>query len=69
MVWDPKREKVLGTETLHMKVDYSPYEGRKVPASASHVISRGELIIENDRWVGKQTRGRGQFVKRATFGL
>ncbi len=69
VVWDPKREKILGTETLHMRVDYSPYEGRKVPASASHVLSRGELIIDNDKWVGKQTKGRGQFVKRATFGL
>ena len=69
VVWDPQRTKVLGTETLHMKVDYSPYEGRKVPASPSHVFSRGELIVENDRWVGKTAKGRGQFLKRRTFGL
>jgi len=69
VVWDPKREKVLGKDTLHMRVDYSPFEGRKVPASPSHVFSRGELIIEGDTWVGKQKQGRGQFLKRATFGL
>ncbi|MBA2543436.1 MAG: dihydropyrimidinase [Deltaproteobacteria bacterium] len=69
VVWDPKREKVLGKDTLHMRVDYSPFEGRKVPASPSHVFSRGELIVEGDKWVGKQKQGRGQFLKRATFNL
>ena len=40
-----------------------------VPASPSHVLSRGEVIVQDDRWVGKRVAGRGQFVKRATFGL
>ena len=69
VIWDPKRSKVLGKDTLHMNVDYSPFEGRTVPASPSHVFSRGELIVENDLWVGKQKQGRGQFIKRGTFGL
>ncbi len=69
VVWDPKREKVLGKDTLHMRVDYSPFEGRKVPASPSHVFSRGELVVENDKWVAKKKQGRGQFVRRATFNL
>jgi dihydropyrimidinase len=69
VVWDPKREKLLGKDTLHMRVDYSPFEGRKVPASPSHVLSRGELIVQDDRWVGKQKQGRGQFLRRGTFGL
>ena len=69
VVWDPQREKVLSEKTLHMRVDYSPYEGRKVPGSPSHVLSRGEVIVENDVWVGKQQKGRGQFIKRRTFGL
>src|SRR5215510_8899209 len=69
VVWDPKREKVLSKDTLHMRVDYSPFEGRKVPASPSHVLSRGELIVQNDQWVGKQKQGRGQFLRRGTFSL
>jgi dihydropyrimidinase len=69
VVWDPQREKLLGKDTLHMRVDYSPFEGRKVPASPSHVLSRGELIVQDDRWVGKQKQGRGQFLRRGTFGL
>jgi hypothetical protein len=40
-----------------------------VPASPSHVLSRGELIVADDRWVGKARQGRGQFLRRGTFGL
>jgi dihydropyrimidinase len=69
VVWDPKRAKVLGKDTLHMRVDYSPFEGRTVPGSPSAVFSRGELIVENDQWVGKTKQGRGHFVRRGTFGL
>ena len=69
VVWDPKREKVLGKDTLHMRVDYSPFEGRKVVGVPSSVLSRGELIVENDVWVGQRQQGRGQFVRRGTFNL
>ena len=69
VVWDPNKPKKLGVETLHMNVDYSPYEGRVVPGSPSHVLSRGELIVEHDKWVGKHKKGRGQFVRRGTFNL
>ena len=69
VVWDPKRAKVLGVDTLHMRIDYSPFEGRRVPGSPSHVLSRGEVVVQDDTWVGKQQAGRGRFVKRATFGL
>src|SRR5499433_2642448 len=30
VVWDSNHEHVLSQKTLHMRVDYSPYEGRKV---------------------------------------
>ncbi len=69
VVWDPRRKKTLGKDTLHMRVDYSPFEGRVVPASPSHVFSRGELIVKDDQWVAKQKQGRGQFLRRSTFGL
>jgi dihydropyrimidinase len=69
VVWDPRRSKVLGKDTLHMNVDYSPYEGRTVPGSPSHVLSRGELIVADDKWVGKTKQGRGQFLRRGTFSL
>ncbi len=69
VVWDPTREKVLSKDTLHMRVDYSPFEGKRIIGAPAAVLSRGELIIQDDRWVAKQQQGRGQFVRRGTFSL
>lgn len=69
VVWDPAREKILGKDSLHMRVDYSPFEGRRVVGAPSHVLSRGELVVANDLWVSKGREGRGRFLKRGTFGL
>ena len=62
VVFDPAKEQTLGLKTLHMRVDYNPYEGTVVRGAPSCVISRGSVIIENDRFVGK--KGAGQFLKR-----
>lgn len=69
VVWDPERRLTLSKDTLHMRVDYSPFEGRVVVGAPAAVLSRGELIVEDDRWVGKTKQGRGQFVRRGTFSL
>jgi dihydropyrimidinase len=67
LVWDGEKKHTLSQKTLHMKVDYSPFEGQEVTGMATHVFSRGKLVVENGKYVGKQ--GDGRFVKRATFGL
>jgi dihydropyrimidinase len=67
VVWDPERKHVLSEKTLHMRVDYSPFEGKEIKGGPSQVLSRGKVIIENGKYVGKQ--GDGRFVKRSTFNL
>jgi dihydropyrimidinase len=62
VVFDPNRKATLGVKTLHMKVDYNPYEGRTVQGSPSLVISNGEVIIDGDQFVG--SKGRGRFLRR-----
>jgi dihydropyrimidinase len=62
VVFDPRRKTTLGVKTLHMKVDYNPYEGRTVEGSPSIVISNGRVVIDGDRFVGK--KGAGQFLRR-----
>jgi len=62
MVWDPTRETTLAAATLHMRVDYNPYEGRVVRGGPVAVVSRGDLIVDRGRFVGRP--GRGQFLKR-----
>lgn len=67
LVWDPEKEHELNQASLHMRVDYSPYEGRKVKGAPSHVFSRGELVVHEGKFLGRA--GRGRFLKRSTFGL
>jgi dihydropyrimidinase len=64
VVWDPEKRHLLSQKTLHMRVDYSPYEGLPVVGAPSHVLSRGKLVVENFEYLGRP--GDGQFVKRAT---
>ena len=45
-----------------MRVDYNPYEGRRVKGTPSIVISNGKVIVENGVFVGR--KGVGRFVKR-----
>jgi len=64
VVWDPKKTQTLSAKTHHMRVDYNPYEGRKVKGKAEVVMSRGEVIVEGDRFLGR--KGRGRFLKRGS---
>jgi dihydropyrimidinase len=64
VVFDPTRTITLSANTLHMNVDYNPYEGRQVTGATDTVLSRGRLVIEDGKFVGRA--GAGTFLKRAT---
>ena len=65
LLWDPEKQARLAAETLHMRVDYNPYEGRQVRGGPAVVMSRGEVIVEHGEWKGRA--GRGEFLKRRPF--
>jgi len=62
VVFDPNREIKWSAKTHHTKADYNPYEGRTTKGGPSHVFSRGNLIVEGEKWLG--SKGAGKFVKR-----
>jgi dihydropyrimidinase len=62
VIWDPEKEVTLATKTLHMRVDYNPYEGRVIKGAPAAVLSRGDVIVDHGQFKGRP--GRGQFVKR-----
>src|SRR5437763_4676031 len=49
VVFDPEATQTLGLETLHMRVDYNPYEGTVVQGAPAVVISNGAVIIQGGR--------------------
>jgi dihydropyrimidinase len=62
VIFDPNKKQTLSAKTLHMKVDYNPYEGREVTGAADIVLSRGKVVVENGEFVGRA--GSGSFLKR-----
>ena len=66
VLWDPSAPYTISAATHHMKVDYSMFEGYAVKGNARMVLSRGEVIVEGDKFLGKA--GRGRYLKRAARG-
>ena len=67
VVWDPERRLQLSAENLHMRVDYAAYPDKTVVGAPSVVLSRGQVLVEDGKWVGQ--KGGGRFIKRGTFSL
>lgn len=65
VVFDPERQVLLSVEALHHNVDYCPYEGWVVQGYPVTVLSRGEVIVRDDEFVGAM--GRGEFVHTSPF--
>ena len=65
VVFDPNEEMTISAKTHHMNVDYSAYEGVRVRGVTKTVLSRGKVIIEDGKYVGKF--GEGEFLKRSFF--
>jgi dihydropyrimidinase len=62
VVFDADEEQTIGVATHHMRVDYSMFEGTRVKGVTKTVLSRGNVIIDNGKFVGRA--GAGQFLKR-----
>jgi dihydropyrimidinase len=65
VIFDPGRQHTISAKTHHMRVDYSMFEGITVTGIPQTVLSRGEVMVDGDKFRGRA--GRGQFVKRATY--
>jgi dihydropyrimidinase len=62
--FDPQGRTVIRAATHHMNVDYNPYEGLEVRGRIVRVLSRGETVVDGDRWLGRT--GRGLFIECGT---
>ncbi len=66
VIWDQNAEHLISAATHNMRCDFSMFEGYKVKGNARQVFSRGELIVEGGKFIGKP--GRGQYLKRDARG-
>jgi dihydropyrimidinase len=62
VIIDPRKERRVRAEDLHMNVDYSVYEGMDLRGVPTVTISRGEVVVQDGEFHGKP--GRGRFAER-----
>jgi len=65
VIFDPHRKHTISAATHHMRVDYSMFEGIQVTGMPDVVLSRGSVVVENDKFLGRA--GQGEFLRRATY--
>jgi dihydropyrimidinase len=62
VILDPARQVTLGKAILHENVDYCAYEGMPLTGYPVCTISRGEVIVRDGKFLGRE--GRGEFIVR-----
>ena len=65
VIFDPNRKHAISAKTHHMRVDYSMFEGIQVTGMPDIVLSRGRVVVEADKFLGRP--GAGDFLKRALY--
>jgi dihydropyrimidinase len=64
VLFDPAKTATLTPETLHSAIDYCSYDDLTLTGYPVVTISRGEVIVEEGRFVGQA--GRGRFIERGS---
>lgn len=65
VIFDPDRTHTISAKTHHMRVDYSMFEGIQVTGMPEAVLSRGQVVVQGDKFLGRA--GAGEFLKRSTY--
>jgi dihydropyrimidinase len=66
VLFDPQERWVIRAAEQHGRVDYTLFEGRRVTGRVKKVFLRGTLIVDGERWLGKE--GMGEFLRRGECG-
>ncbi len=65
VIYDPNGHTSIGIgegRSHHMNMDYSAWEGFEIDGHVDTVISRGKVIVDDNRYLG--TKGDGKYFKR-----
>ena len=65
VIFDSGRKHIISATNHHMRVDYSMFEGIEVTGMPETVLSRGRVIVDGNKFLGRP--GRGEFLRRSTY--
>lgn len=63
VIWDAERKTTITHTTTHDRSGYSAYAGREIEGWPSHVVRRGQIIVQGGSL--EATPGSGRFLPRA----
>lgn len=67
VVYDPNVKSTITNETSLQGLDFNTYEGMEQIGKAEKVFLRGQLIVDDGKYVGKE--GQGEFIHGKPYGL
>jgi dihydropyrimidinase len=66
VLFDPDETWTITAAEHHSRIDYSLFEGRSVTGRVKKVFSRGNMVVDGEKWLGRA--GGGQILKRSSSG-
>lgn len=63
VIWDPEKKVTYGVAHSQHRTDYNLFEGWKLTGYPERVFLRGNLIVDQERWLGKAGMGSYLFRK------
>lgn len=65
VIFDPSKSSVISEKTQKQGTEYNVYDGMEVQGYIDYVLSRGEVIVQDNEIIGKS--GRGKYLYRSKF--
>ncbi len=65
VIWDPQRKLSYGVAHAQHRTDYNLFEGWDLTGYPDKVLLRGKVIVDQEKWLGRQ--GQGKFLERKPF--
>ncbi|MFQ5971211.1 MAG: dihydropyrimidinase [Alphaproteobacteria bacterium] len=66
VLFDPGETWTIRAAEHHSRIDYTLFEGRSVTGRVKKVFLRGQLIVDGDKWLGRE--GMGEYLRRGECG-
>ena len=67
VVYDPNIKSTISNETSLQGLDFNTYEGMEQIGKVEKVFLRGQLIVDDGKYIGKE--GQGEFIPGKPYGL
>jgi dihydropyrimidinase len=58
VIMDPSRTRLLSRAYQQHNTDYNAFEGKEIQGVIRHVLSRGEIVAQDGKYIGSERRGQ-----------